>query len=255
MAVGERLRDRFDAGTVFVALGEVTEPALVLARLAGRSGSTWGAPARRGRLSSSSSAMTGGCSSSTNLEQVLAAARDLDELVVRCPGVVILATSRTTLRLRAEQEYPVAPLPFPADPATAAVDLAASPAVALFVDRTRAVRYDFGLTDGNAPAVAEICRRLEGLPLAIELAAARTRLLDPDALLRRLARSLDALGDGGRCHARAPAHSAGHRRVGAWSCSTTPSARCWRPRPSSSTAGPSRPPPKSRASTSAGRST
>ena len=75
-------------------------------------------------------------------------------------------------------------------------ELAASPAVALFVDRARAVRPGFALTEGNAAAVAEICRRLEGLPLAIELAAARTRLLDPGALLGRLARSLDALGTG-----------------------------------------------------------
>ena len=74
--------------------------------------------------------------------------------------------------------------------------MAASPAVALFVDRARAVRPGFALTEGNAAAVAEICRRLEGLPLAIELAAARTRLLDPPALLDRLAASLDALGTG-----------------------------------------------------------
>ena len=74
--------------------------------------------------------------------------------------------------------------------------IAAWPAVALFVDRARAVRPGFSLTEGNAAAVAEICRRLEGLPLAIELAAARTRLLDPPALLDRLAASLDALGTG-----------------------------------------------------------
>src|SRR6516225_9646234 len=75
-------------------------------------------------------------------------------------------------------------------------ELAASPAVALFVDRAQAVRPGFTLTAANAAAVAEICRRLEGLPLAIELAAARTRLLDPSALLRRLTSSLDALGTG-----------------------------------------------------------
>src|SRR5207244_3393108 len=107
------------------------------------------------------------------------------------------ATSRTVLGLRAEREYPVPPLALPADPGTASVaEVAASPAVALFVDRARAVRPGFTLTPGNAAAVAEICRRLEGLPLAIELAAARTRLLDPGALLRRLAASLDALGTG-----------------------------------------------------------
>jgi predicted ATPase len=111
--------------------------------------------------------------------------------------VAILATSRTVLGLRGEWEYPVLPLLLPADPRGASVqELADAPAVALFVDRTRAVRHDFGLTEGNAAAVAEICRRLEGLPLAIELAAARIRLLDPGALLARLARSLDALGTG-----------------------------------------------------------
>jgi len=106
-----------------------------------------------------------------------------------------VATSRTVLGLRAEREYPVPPLA--AGPATAsAAEVAAWPAVALFVDRARAVRPGFALTEGNAAAVAEICRRLEGLPLAIELAAARTRLLDPAVLLDRLAASLDALGTG-----------------------------------------------------------
>ena len=132
-----------------------------------------------------------------NLEQVVSAAADLGELLARCPGVAILATSRTVLGVRAEREYPVPSLPLPTDPATVSVEeVAGSPAVALFVDRARAVRPGFALTGGNATAVTEICRRLEGLPLAIELAAARTRLLDPDALLRRLAASFDALGTG-----------------------------------------------------------
>ena len=118
-------------------------------------------------------------------------------MLARCPGVAILATSRTVLGLRAEREYPVPPLALPAHPGTASVvEVAATPAVALFVDRARAVRPGFALTEGNAAAVAEICRRLEGVPLAIELAAARTRLLDPPALLDRLAASLDALGTG-----------------------------------------------------------
>jgi tetratricopeptide (TPR) repeat protein len=91
----------------------------------------------------------------------------------------------------------VPPLALPADPGTVPPEeLESSPAVALFVDRARAVRPDFALTEDNAEAVAEICRRLEGLPLAIELAAARIRLLDPATLLDRLARSLDALGTG-----------------------------------------------------------
>src|SRR5262249_38524395 len=132
-----------------------------------------------------------------NLEQVVGAAADLGQLLARCPGVVILATSRTVLGLRAEREYPVLPLPAGAmadrSSAVLAEELMAWPAVALFVDRAQRVGPGFALTGANAAAVAEICRRLEGLPLAIELAAARTRLLDPGALLARLAASLDVL--------------------------------------------------------------
>jgi Domain of unknown function (DUF4062) len=94
------------------------------------------------------------------IERVLAAARDLDELLVRCRGTAMLATGLTALRLRAEREYSVPPLSLAADPDTAPVaELGSSPAVALFVDRARAVRHGFALTPGNAAAVAEICRR------------------------------------------------------------------------------------------------
>ena len=197
VAVGERLVDRFGAGTAFVPLAAVTDPGLVLAGVARAVG------AELAGAGSPLEALVEYFGDDRwllildNLEQVVDAAGDLDALLARCRGVVILATSRTVLGLRAEREYPVPPLPLPADPATVPVaELAVSPAVALFVDRARAVRPGFTLTAGNAAAVAEICRRLEGLPLAIELAAARTRLLDPDALLGRLARSLDALGTG-----------------------------------------------------------
>jgi predicted ATPase len=197
VAVGEQAAGRFGAGTAFVPLAAVTDPGLVLAGVARAVG------AELAGAGSPLEALIEYFGDDRwllildNLEQVVDAARDLDALLARCPGVVILATSRTALGLRAEREYPVPPLPLPADPATVPVaELAVSPAVALFVDRARAVRPGFTLTAGNAAAVAEICRRLEGLPLAIELAAARTRLLDPDALLGRLARSLDALGTG-----------------------------------------------------------
>ena len=197
VAVGARLGDHFGAGTAFVALAAVTDPGLVVPGVARAVG------AELAGTDSPLDALAEYLGDDRwllildNLEQVVDAARDLDTLLARCPGVVILATSRTVLGLRAEREYPVPPLQLPADPASVPVgELAASPAVALFVDRARAVRPGFALTEGNAAAVAEICRRLDGLPLAIELAAARTRLLDPDALLRRLARSLDALGTG-----------------------------------------------------------
>jgi len=197
VAVGERLRDRFEAGTVFVPLAAVTGSELVLdgiGRAVGADLTATGSPLQ-------ALAETFGDGAwlliLDNLEQVVQAAGDLGELLARCPGVTILATSRTVLGLAAEREYPVLPLPPPADPAAVPLEeLESSPAITLFVDRARAVRPDFALTEDNAAAVAEICRRLEGLPLAIELAAARIRLLDPTALLDRLARSLDALGTG-----------------------------------------------------------
>jgi len=96
-----------------------------------------------------------------NLEQVIQVAGDLGELLARSPEVMILVTSRTVLGLAAEREHPVPPLPPPAAPGTVPLaDLESSPAVALFMDRARAVRPGFALTEDNAPAVAEICRRL-----------------------------------------------------------------------------------------------
>jgi predicted ATPase/class 3 adenylate cyclase len=197
VAAGDRLGDRFAAGVVFVPLAAITDPALVLADVGRAVGAGLGGA---GSPLQALAEWFGGdrwLLILDNLEQVVSAAGELGELLARCPGVTILATSRTVLGLAAEREYPVPPLPLPAGADAVPVDeLAASPAVALFVDRARAVRPGFALTESNAAAVAEICRRLEGLPLAIELAAARTRLLDPAGLLARLAVSLDTLGTG-----------------------------------------------------------
>jgi predicted ATPase len=197
VAVAERLRDRFAAGIVFVPLAAVTRPEQVVAGIARAVGADLaGTDAPLEALAE----QLGGdrwLLVLDNLEQVTEVAGDLGELLARCPGVKMLATSRRVLGLGAEREYRVAPLSLPADPAGVPVEaLLAAPAVALFVERARAVRHDFALTQRNAWAVAELCRRLEGLPLAIELAAARTRLLDPDAILARLAGSLDGLGAG-----------------------------------------------------------
>jgi predicted ATPase/class 3 adenylate cyclase len=201
LAVAGRVGGRFGSGAVFVPMAGITQPELVvggIGRAVGADLAGTGAPLRAlaEQLGDGRWLLI-----LDNLEQVTGAAGDLDELLARCPGVVILAASRTALGLRAEREYPVPslslPAGLPADPAgTPLGELVASPAVALFVDRARAVRYDFALTEDNAAAVVAICRRLDGLPLAIELAAARTRLLDAGALLDRLSRSLDALGTG-----------------------------------------------------------
>lgn len=132
-----------------------------------------------------------------NLEQVTEAGADLAALVGASPGLRVLTTSRAPLRVRAEQEYPVEPLaaPVPGEAQTAQA-LANNPAVALFVHRAQAVAPAFTLTDANAAAVAEICRRLDGLPLAIELAATRVKILSPQALLARLANRLNLLISG-----------------------------------------------------------
>jgi predicted ATPase/class 3 adenylate cyclase len=197
VAVGERLRDRFGAGMAFVPLAAVTDPGLALGAVARAVGADLGGAGSPLQALAEWFGDDRWLLILDNLEQVVSAAGDLGELLARCPAVTILATSRTVLGLAAEREYPVPPLPLPPDPAAAPLaELESSPAMALFVDRARAVHPGFTLAEGNAAAVAEICRRLEGLPLAIELAAARTRLLDPAALLGRLDASLDALGTG-----------------------------------------------------------
>src|SRR5262249_20301551 len=128
LAVGERLRDRFDAGAVFVPLAGGTEPAGGVAGI-GRAGG--GGPAgTEARVQAGVRRLGGGrwLLVLDNLEQVVDAARDLDELLARCPGVAILATSLTVLRLRAERAYRVPPLPLPPDAATVTFDeLASSP--------------------------------------------------------------------------------------------------------------------------------
>ncbi len=134
-----------------------------------------------------------------NLEQIVAAAPEVARLVAACPGLRIVVTSRTLLRISAEREFPLAPLALPtsSDPGPSA-SLLDYPAVALFVERARASKGSFELTPENARAVTEVCRRLDGLPLALELAAARLRILSPEALLERLDRALNVLTSGPR---------------------------------------------------------
>jgi predicted ATPase len=197
IAVAARVEPRYSGGAVFVPLASVTRPELVLRHVAAAMGATIEGTRPPLEVVVEHLGELPTLLVLDNLEQLLGVGPELDQLLARCPGLKILATSRTVLRLRAEREYPVPPLTVPAFQGRRPLEeLAVLPAVQLFVDRARAVRYDFALTADNASAVAEICRRLDGLPLAIELAAARARILEPQALLVRLGGILDGLGQG-----------------------------------------------------------
>lgn len=132
-----------------------------------------------------------------NFEQILDAAPVLAELLAAGPGLKVMVTSRSLLRLRGEREFQVPPLELPGDsPADGSVDQYA--AVRLFIERARLAKPDFEVNNDNAPAVAAICHRLDGLPLAIELAAARIKVLSPEALLDRLSDRFKILTGGYR---------------------------------------------------------
>ncbi|MFW9956341.1 MAG: tetratricopeptide repeat protein [Candidatus Thorarchaeota archaeon] len=134
-----------------------------------------------------------------NFEQVLPASLKVADLLEGCPRTKILVTSRSPLRLRAERELPVPPLELPPSKQISHLQpLSQYSAVQLFIQRAQSVKPDFRITNENAPAVAEICHRLDGLPLAIELASARIRMLSPNALLQRLDHSFDVLRGGTR---------------------------------------------------------
>jgi predicted ATPase/class 3 adenylate cyclase/Tfp pilus assembly protein PilF len=134
-----------------------------------------------------------------NFEQILDAAPVVSDLLAACAGVRIMVTSRAALHLRGERLYPVPPLALPElTPLPPLERLTQYEAVRLFIERAQDVKPDFAVTNATAPAVAEICARLDGLPLALELAAARVRLLPPEALLARLSHRLRVVTGGAR---------------------------------------------------------
>ena len=130
-----------------------------------------------------------------NFEQVLDAAGDVARVLAACPHLKLLVTSREALRIKGERELPVPPLPH--DPRVAGTS-SVTPAMKLFEQRAKEIRPDFAIDDENRADVAEICRRLDALPLAIELAASRVRVLSPQAMLPRLDKSLALLTSGRR---------------------------------------------------------
>jgi predicted ATPase/transcriptional regulator with XRE-family HTH domain len=214
LAIGSQLAVEFRDGVVFVDLAPLSDPGLVLPEVATalKVRETGGRPlsatvqrylAQRDMLLILD-----------NFEHVLDAAPIVVALLSAARRITVLVTSRAPLRLPGEQEYLVPALGLPASPIDDLALLAASEAVAFFVDRVQAVRPQFALTSDNARAVAEICRRLDGLPLALELAAAQIKLFPPQALLRRLEQRLPLLTGGART---LPARQQTMRNTIAWS--------------------------------------
>jgi predicted ATPase/class 3 adenylate cyclase len=199
LQVGADLLEEFSDGVFFVALATITDPELVPSAIAEPLG------VRESREQSLLETLTSYLREKClllvldNFEQILEGAPVVGELLGACPKLKILATSRAPLRLYGELEYSVPPLALP-DPGVMPPlkVLTQYEAVRLFVERARALKTDFSVTNESAPAVAEICARLDGLPLAIELAAARIRMLPPQALLKRLTNRLKLLKGGPR---------------------------------------------------------
>ncbi len=192
------LMPSFDDGVYFVALAAITDAALVpraVSRALGvqEIGSRPLLDVLSGAIGSRHCLLV-----LDNFEHLLAASSFLADLLRACSRLKILVTSRAVLRLSAEYDVPVPPLALPPEDDVTAAQLALNDSVRLFVARARDVRPNFALTDDTAPVIGAICRRLDGLPLALELAAARVRLLPPRALLARLDRRLPILTDGPR---------------------------------------------------------
>lgn len=213
--VAAGLQDQFDDRVVFVNLVPIHDPDLVVPTIADAVGiGEEGGRPRLDRLKEGLRAKRL-LLVLDNFEQVIPAAGLVADLLSSCPGLKALVTSREVLRVRGEHVFAVHPLPTPdRKRATASELLSQSAAAQLFAERAAAARPDFAITNENAPAVAELCRRLDGLPLAIELAAARSTLFSPEAMLARLGSRLQLLTGGPR---DVPARQQTLRNTIAWS--------------------------------------
>ncbi len=199
LQVAGEVRDAYPDGAYFVPLAPISDPALVVPTI----GQALGVREDPGRTPVET--VTAELRDKQvllvldNFEQIVGAAGDVGQILAAAPALQVIVTSREALQLHGEREYPVPPLALP-DPLhlPPLEQLSHYEAVALFIDRARAVKPAFEVTSANAPAVAELCARLDGLPLAIELAAARMKVLAPDAILKRLEHRLSLLSGGAR---------------------------------------------------------
>jgi len=197
--VGRRMKQHFPDGVFFVELAAVTDPVLVIPTIAHtleipEAGPRVIAEALAEHLQDGSTLLI-----LDNLEQIVAAGLEITQLLRAVAALKIIVTSREPLKLTVETEYPVPPLELPQPDENISVEeLGQFEAVKLFVHCASRARADFALTVDNAAAVSEICRRLDGIPLAIELAAARTKILSTQAILEKLENRLDVLTGGSK---------------------------------------------------------
>lgn len=191
--VATRCADSFRDGAWFVDVAALRDPALIAPTIAHALGIRESAGALPLESLKSYLAPMHALLLLDSFEHVTAAAPLIVDLLASAPLVSFFVTSRSVLRVRGEQEFPLPPLPVPE---AGSVDAAASPALELFLERAEAANPGRALTEADRVAAAEICRRLDGVPLSLELAAARTRVLPPRTLLGRLADALDVLGNG-----------------------------------------------------------
>lgn len=196
--LGHRLFPEFPGGTAYVEVADVTDGENFLPTLAER----LDVKEAEGRSFAAGITTLIGSQRALllidNFEQLLGAARDVAHLVAACPQLHVVVTSRTQLRLAEEREFRISPLALPVTEDDPIDRIRESPAVSLFLDRAVTPKGQLVLTEDNAHSVAAICRRLDGLPLALELGAARLKLLTPQLLLERLASALDVLTSGPR---------------------------------------------------------
>jgi predicted ATPase/DNA-binding CsgD family transcriptional regulator len=219
LEVAARLHSTFPAGVCFVPLAPVSNPGLVLPTIVHLLGLI--PPQSRHQHNQDKEHLQAFLQDKhlllilDNFEQVVSAAPDLTDLLASCPLLKLLITSRAVLHVQGEHEFPVPPLAVPKRTHLPDVEtLSQYAAVSLFLQRARAIKPDFAMTRANLQAIATICARLDGLPLAIELAAARIKLLPPPVLLQRLTHRLDVLTSGAR---NAPERQQTLRNTLAWS--------------------------------------
>ena len=199
LRVAREMRDQFADGAWFISLSPLTDPRLVTSAIMQALGLRGGGDTLPRDVLMQGLRERHLLLVLDNFEQVSDAAPLVADLLLGCPRVKVIVTSRLPLRVDGEQEFPVSPLALPTNGSLVSLDaLASVPSIALFVQRASAVRPDFVLTESNAATIVRLCAELDGLPLAIELAAARTKLLSPQAMLGHLSSRLHLLTGGGQ---------------------------------------------------------